>query len=43
MKAESQNAADNIMKGVLAYLLVGSYFFLFAEWRNGRVPPEITT
>ena len=32
----SDRAADNIMKGVLAYLLVGSYAILFCEWRRGR-------
>jgi hypothetical protein len=33
----SDQAADNIMKVVLAYLLVGSYGLLFREWRRGRV------
>jgi hypothetical protein len=33
----SDQAADNIMKGVLAYLLVGSYAILVWEWRRGRV------
>ncbi len=32
----SDTAADNIMKGVLAYLLVGSYAILFREWRWWR-------
>jgi hypothetical protein len=32
----SDHAADNIMKGVLAYLLVGSYGILLWEWRRGR-------
>ena len=32
----SDQAADNIMKGVLAYLLVGSYGILLWEWRRGR-------
>ena len=37
----SPRAADNIMKGVLAYLLVGSYWLLFSQWRTGRrVPVE---
>lgn len=33
----SDRAADNLMKLVLAYLLIGSYGFLFREWRRGRV------
>ena len=33
----SDRAADNIMKGVLAYLLIGSYAILFQQWRRGRV------
>lgn len=32
----SPQVADNIMKVVLAYLLIGSYWFLFLEWRNHR-------
>ena len=32
----SHRAADNILKGVLAYLLIGSYLLLFLEWRQGR-------
>ena len=32
----SDRAADNIMKVVLAYLLIGSYGLLFREWRRGR-------
>jgi hypothetical protein len=32
----SDTAADNIMKGVLAYLLIGSYGILLWEWRRGR-------
>lgn len=37
----SPRAADNIMKGVLAYLLVGSYGILFWQWRQRRAqyPP----
>jgi hypothetical protein len=31
----SPHAADNIMKGVLAYLLIGSYLLLFLQWRAG--------
>jgi len=33
----SDQAADNIMKGVLAYLLIGSYGMLLWEWRRARV------
>ena len=29
-------AADNIMKGVLAFLLVGSYLLLCLDWRARR-------
>ena len=41
----SDQAADNIMKGVLAFLLLGSYAILWLEWRQRRsqkraVPPE---
>ena len=32
----SPQVADNIMKGVLAYLLIGSYGILFWQWRQGR-------
>ena len=32
----SDQAADNIMKGVLAYLLAGSYLLLFAHGRQAR-------
>ena len=32
----SDQAADNIMKGVLAFLLVGSYAILFSQWRQRR-------
>jgi hypothetical protein len=32
----SDRAADNIMKGVLAYLLIGSYGILLWKWRRGR-------
>lgn len=32
----SPQVADNIMKGVLAYLLIGSYGLLFWEWRRKR-------
>jgi hypothetical protein len=32
----SPQAADNIMKGVLAYLLIGSYGILFWQWRQRR-------
>ena len=32
----SDRAADNIMKGVLAYLLIGSYAILFWQWRRER-------
>ncbi len=35
----SPRVADNIMKGVLAYLLVGSYVLLFAQWRAARRAP----
>lgn len=34
----SGRMADNIMKGVLAYLLVGSYWLLLRFWREGRKP-----
>ncbi|MGO8930782.1 MAG: MauE/DoxX family redox-associated membrane protein [Limisphaerales bacterium] len=32
----SPRTADNIMKGVLAFLLVGSYGILFSQWRQRR-------
>ena len=32
----SPHAADNIMKAVLAYLLIGSYAALLSQWRRGR-------
>lgn len=32
----SDQAADNIMKGVLVFLLLGSYLLLFAHWRQAR-------
>ena len=35
----SPQAADNIMKGVLAYLLIGSYGILLWEWRAARGAP----
>jgi hypothetical protein len=35
----SDRAADNIMKGVLAYLLIGSYGMLFWQWRQRRRTP----
>ena len=37
----SDQAADNIMKVILAYLLIGSYTMLLWEWRRGRLgsPP----
>lgn len=33
----SPQAADNIMKAALAYLLIGSYGLLFWEWRKARL------
>jgi hypothetical protein len=33
----SEHTADNIMKVVLAYLLIGSYGLLLWQWRQGRV------
>ena len=38
----SPKAADNIMKGVLAYLLVGSYLLLFLQWRAARREPVVS-
>lgn len=35
----SDQAADNIMKGVLAYLLIGSYLLLALQWRGARATP----
>ena len=32
----SPQVADNIMKVILAYLLIGSYGLLFWRWRNSR-------
>jgi hypothetical protein len=32
----SSQLADNIMKGILAYLLIGSYAILFWLWRQKR-------
>jgi hypothetical protein len=39
----SPHAADTIMKGVLAYLLVGSYGILLWQWRQrrGQAPPVV--
>ncbi len=34
----SPQTADNIMKMVLAYLLIGSYGLLIWQWRRGRSP-----
>ena len=41
----SPTAADNIMKGVLAFLLLGSYALLIDMWRQARAPgmPSITS
>lgn len=33
----SPQLADNIMKGVLAYLLIGSYGILIWQWRRSRL------
>ena len=33
----SDHAADNIMKGILALLLVGSYLLLYLDWRDGKI------
>jgi hypothetical protein len=35
----SPQAADNIMKVILAYLLVGSYILLFKSWQDRRPSP----
>ena len=34
----SAHAADNIMKGILLYLLLGSYGVLWYLWRTGKRP-----
>jgi hypothetical protein len=34
----SPQVADNIMKVLLAYLIIGSYGFLIWRWRRGRSP-----
>lgn len=40
----SPHTADNLMKAVLTYLLIGSYTFLFLNWRQSRsVSEEIQT
>jgi len=36
----SPQTADNIMKVLLAYLLIGSYGLLFLDWRCNRPAPE---
>ena len=36
----SPQAADNIMKAVLAYLLVGSYGLMFWRWQRNRATTE---
>jgi len=33
----SPQVADNVMKGVLAYLLAGSYWILFSHWRKSKL------
>jgi hypothetical protein len=38
----SPRVADNIMKGVLGYLLVGSYLLLFLQWHTARREPVVT-
>jgi len=35
----SDRAADNVMKAVLAYLLIGSYGILIWQWRHRRIAP----
>ena len=35
----SEHTADNLMQGVLAYLLLGSYGWLLWQWRQGRGGP----
>src|SRR5437899_2786769 len=35
----SPQLADNVMKGVLAYLLIGSYAVLLYQWQLGRRSP----
>ncbi len=37
----SPQAADKIMKVLLAYLLVGSYSLLFCQWRQQRRTPSV--
>jgi len=37
----TDQAADNIMKGLLAYLLIGSYGMLFRLWRAARGVPAL--
>ncbi len=37
----SPHAVDNIMKGVLAYLLVGSYAILLWDWKRRRVAKSV--
>src|ERR1035437_7111554 len=32
----SDQAADNIIKGLLAFMLVGSYLLVFSQWRQSR-------
>lgn len=39
----SPQVADNIMKVVLAYLLIGSYGLLLWKWKQGRMPTPIGT
>ena len=35
--------ADNVMKGVLAYLLIGSCLVLWSDWKRGKAPPSTGT
>jgi len=35
----SPATADNVMKGVLGYLLVGSYWLLWRQWKNKKSAP----
>jgi len=37
----SPSLADKIMKGVLAFLLIGSYTLLVGMWRQGRAPETV--
>jgi hypothetical protein len=39
----SPQVADNIMKVLLAYMLIGSYGLLFWRWRQGRTAMSIGT